>query len=237
MGAKQDVKKGCYEVIATKVSHEDRIKLKQIAGAFKMSFYELQQSLLLFILASADKGSTISDEHRTMVDAFFSLVASTTKDSFNPISMRERKSQMVSSAIVFMKRKEKQIPQTMMVYLNQKGKVMESYNQDAMLTTYLNSCYPELLRILTHEKKLRGCMNISQTLRQVIKDGRTADKDMIGEEVREMFSDNWRSEQGGRTIEYGERARRKKHYEIDGAGAQRIMSYSEEEDDDDIMDE
>lgn len=237
MGAKQDVKKGCYEVIATKVSHEDRIKLKQIAGAFKMSFYELQQSLLLFILASADKGSTISDEHRTMVDAFFSLVASTTKDSFNPLSLRERKSQMVSSAIVFMKRKDEQRPQAMRVYLNGRGEVMESYNEDDMLSAYLSSSAPDVLETLVHEKKRRGCMNISQTLRQIVKDGRIADNDLISEEIREMFADNWRSEQGGRVIEYGERSKRKKHYDIDGAGAQRLMGYDEEIDEDSFTDE
>ncbi len=177
-----------YTTIATKVSKSDKAKLCAIAKKFEMSFYELLQSLLLFIVRCFDTDTPISTERETMLNTFFDVMFSTI-DSFSPLAIKGHQLQNIDSAILFVNRKNSKQPQVVKINRNEQGKLTENYNTDKMLYDYLQSTDPKLLKILKIEQKRKNLFSISETLHQVIAENRPKPTANISEEINSLFDD------------------------------------------------
>ena len=189
MGRKKiDGGKEYFTAITTKIPCSDKERLCKIAECFGMSLYNIMQSLVLLICRMADKGSVITYEHNIMLKAFWDI-ANQTKDSFSPMAIRGHEQQRVCSAILFMQRKPDQRPQLMEVHKSEHGVMMESYNNDTMLSAFLNCLDPNGLQRLEDEAKRLGYSSITQTLHELIMNHTTPRPDAMSDEVREMFSD------------------------------------------------
>lgn len=188
MRAKHNSGQGYYTTIATKISHTDKQKLCVIANEFKMSFYELLQSLLLAIVRYFDTGTTISREHDAMLNAFFNVMFANA-DSFCPLAIKSHQQQSVKSAILFVQRKDDQRPQAVAIDKDDQGRLTETYNTDKMLADYLQATDPELLKVLEDERKRMELFSIGHTLHQLIMSCRTQPTETMSEEINAMFGD------------------------------------------------
>lgn len=111
--------------IASKVSREDKRKVKIIADAFGMSFYELLQSLLLALLRYFDSGSAVTYEHHCMMNALANAMYAL-KGSYCPLQKKGRENRAVKGAILFVEDSPKNRPQLLSVCKNENGLMMES---------------------------------------------------------------------------------------------------------------
>ena len=179
---------GCHTTIATKVSLADKVRLCRIAGGFNMSLYELLQALLLGIVRYFDKGYMITDEGESLLNAIGNVIYAT-QDSFSPMTLKYRNQQRVSKSILFLQRKAGQRPQMAEVHTDNKGNIIESYNYDTMLSSFLGSIDPDALQCLKDETKRLGYFSITHTLHELILQRKVSKEESIAEDVAELFSD------------------------------------------------
>lgn len=189
MRVKHDAANGNFTTIATKISLADKVRLWRIAEGFGMTLYELLQALLLGMARYFDKGSIVTDEGNSLLNAIGNVIFDT-KDSFSPMALKGRQQQRVCNAILFLQRGKGQRPQLMEAYADGMGNVVESYNFDTMLSAFLNCLDPDALQRLKDEAKRLGYFSITHTLHELIMQ-RTANTkaDTISAEVRELFAD------------------------------------------------
>ena len=64
--------------IASKVTIRDKEKIRAVAGAFGLTFYELQQSLLLAFLRYFDSDNVVTYDHNCMMNAFANTMYTST---------------------------------------------------------------------------------------------------------------------------------------------------------------
>lgn len=174
--------------IASKISRSDKQKLHAIADDLGITFYGLLQSLICTLVRYWDKGSAVTAEHRTMINAFSNVLASVI-GSHNPVSLKGSEGDSVKGAILLVERKTGKRPQVIEIRKNEHGTMIESYNYDTMLSTFLGAVDPNALRCLEDEAKELGYFSITQTLHELILQNYSTQKDPIGAEVRELFSD------------------------------------------------
>lgn len=153
--------------IASKVSRDDKAKIKAIASLFGMSFYELLQSLLLGMLRYFDIGKNSTYGHNAMMDALFIAIRSI-QGSYNPLLKRDRKKRRVRSAILFVEESPKKKPQLLSVSINDGGQIMESLNFDRMVSDFLGCIDPDALKRLDILKNELGFFSITHTLHEII---------------------------------------------------------------------
>lgn len=189
MKAKHDAANGNFTTIATKISLADKVRLWRIAEGFGMTLYELMQGLLLGMARYFDKGSTVTYEGNSLLNAIGNVIFDT-KDSFSPMALKGRQQQRVCNAILFLQRGKGQRPQLMEAHADGMGNVVESYNFDTMLSAFLNCLDPDALQRLKDEAKRLGYFSITHTLHELIMQ-RTANikADNMSDEVRELFAD------------------------------------------------
>ena len=189
MRAKHDAVNGNFTTIATKISLADKVRLWRIAEGFGMTLYELLQALLLGMARYFDKGSTVTYEGNSLLNAIGNVIFDT-KDSFSPMALKGRQQQRVCNAILFLQRGKGQRPQLMEAHADDMGNVVESYNFDTMLSAFLNCLDPDALQRLKDEAKRLGYFSITHTLHELIMQ-RTANTkaDNMSDEVRELFAD------------------------------------------------
>lgn len=204
MKAKHDAANGSFTTIATKISLADKVRLWRIAEGFGMTLYEMMQGLLVAMARYFDKGSIVTDEGNTMLNAFGNVIFAS-KGSFSPMALKDRPRQRVCSAILFLQRKDKQRPQLMEAHTDSQGNIIESYNYDTMLSAFLNCLDPDALQRLKDEAQQQGYFSITYTLHELIMQ-RTANikADTISAEVREMCADE--------RIPTGQRTNKDTHY-------------------------
>lgn len=178
-----------YTVISTKIPPLAKEKLIQIAQGWNLSCYELFQALLLVIIRYFDKETTISEEMNTVVQAFLREL-SNNKKRFNPLAIKSHKEEKINKAIFFATTKENQTPQLIAIKRDGNGNFKENYNIDDMLSMFLNSYDPKILKLLKNESKKKNNFGLAQTLHELIVKGILADnKENIEDEIRSMFSD------------------------------------------------
>lgn len=177
-----------YKLVATKVRTADREKLKAIAQGFGLTFYELVQSLALALVRYFDKDSLIIHEHRVMLNTFGDLFMSMA-DTFNPLSLPGLQKREIEKAIVFVTARRSNRAQVMAIGKDGKGNLTESYNIDQMLESYLKATDPELLKVLTAEKGIRGDFSLSHTLHDLVLSRAAKPADRMETEIKEMFDD------------------------------------------------
>lgn len=189
MRVKHDAANGNFTTIATKISLADKVRLWRIAEGFGMTLYELLQALLLGMARYFDKGSIVTYEGNSLLNAIGNVIFDT-KDSFSPMALKGRQQQRVCNAILFLQRGKGQRPQLMEAYADDMGNVVESYNFDTMLSAFLNCLDPDALQRLKDEAKRLGYFSITHTLHELIMQ-RTANTkaDTISAEVCELFAD------------------------------------------------
>lgn len=189
MRVKHDAANGNFTTIATKISLADKVRLWRIAEGFGMTLYELMQGLLLGMARYFDKGSTVTYEGNSLLNAIGNVIFDT-KDSFSPMALKGRQQQRVCNAILFLQRGKGQRPQLMEAHADGMGNVVESYNFDTMLSAFLNCLDPDALQRLKDEAKRLGYFSITHTLHELIMQ-RTANTkaDNMSDEVRELFAD------------------------------------------------
>lgn len=189
MRVKHDAANGNFTTIATKISLADKVRLWRIAEGFGMTLYELMQGLLLGMARYFDKGSTVTYEGNSLLNAIGNVIFDT-KDSFSPMALKGRQQQRVCNAILFLQRGKGQRPQLMEAHADGMGNVVESYNFDTMLSAFLNCLDPDALQRLKDEAKRLGYFSITHTLHELIMQ-RTANTkaDSMSDEVRELFAD------------------------------------------------
>ncbi len=189
MRVKHDAVNGNFTTIATKISLADKVRLWRIAEGFGMTLYELMQGLLLGMARYFDKGSTVTYEGNSLLNAIGNVIFDT-KDSFSPMALKGRQQQRVCNAILFLQRGKGQRPQLMEAHADGMGNVVESYNFDTMLSAFLSCLDPDVLQRLKDEAKRLGYFSITHTLHELIMQ-RTANTkaDTISAEVRELFAD------------------------------------------------
>lgn len=201
---KHDAANGNFTTIATKISLADKVRLWRIAEGFGMTLYELMQGLLLGMARYFDKGSTVTYEGNSLLNAIGNVIFDT-KDSFSPMALKGRQQQRVCNAILFLQRGKGQRPQLMEAHADGMGNVVESYNFDTMLSAFLNCLDPDALQRLKDEAKRLGYFSITHTLHELImqRTANTTAYDMSAE-VRELFADE--------RIATGERINEDTHY-------------------------
>lgn len=189
MRVKHDAANGNFTTIATKISLADKVRLWRIAEGFGMTLYELMQGLLLGMARYFDKGSTVTYEGNSLLNAIGNVIFDT-KDSFSPMALKGRQQQRVCNAILFLQRGKGQRPQLMEAHADGMGNVVESYNFDTMLSAFLNCLDPDALQRLKDEAKRLGYFSITHTLHELImqRTANTTAYDMSAE-VRELFTD------------------------------------------------
>ncbi len=183
-----DATNGNFTTIATKISLADKVRLSRIADGFNMTLYEMMQALLLGMARYFDKGNIMTDEGNSLLNAIGNIMF-TTKGSFSPMALRDRKQQRVNNAILFLQRKENQRPQLTEIHIDSYGNMVESYNFDTMLSIFLNCIDPDVLQCLKSEAKRNGYFSITHTLHQLIMQRTATHEETIADEVREMFTD------------------------------------------------
>lgn len=173
--------------IASKISKTDKRKLHTIAADLGMSFYSLIQSIMLTIIRYCDKGGNVSAEHSILIDAF-GIVLKSTMDSHIPISARNSDKDIIKSAILFIERGKDKRPQMMEVSRDGCGNMIESYNYDTMLSSFLSAIDPDALKKLEVKAKDLGCFSITAALREIILE--SVDKQFTLEsDINQIFSD------------------------------------------------
>ena len=189
MRVKHDAANGNFTTIATKISLADKVRLWRIAEGFGMTLYELLQALLLGIARYFDKGSIVTDEGNSLLNAIGNI-SFASKGSFSPMALKDRQHQRVSGAILFLQRRVGQRPQLIETHQDKQGNIVESYNYDTMLSAFLNCLDPDALQRLKDEAQRQGYFSITHTLHEIILQ-RTANTkaDTISAEVRELFTD------------------------------------------------
>ena len=186
---KHDSENGYFTTIATKISLADKVRLSRIAEGFGMTLYELLQALLLSMARYFDKGSAVTYEGNTLLNALGNIMFANA-DSFSPMALKNRQKQHVSSAFLFLQRKQGQRPQLIEVHNDTQGNLIESYNYDGMLSAFLGCIDPDGLQRLKDEAKRLGYFSITHTLHELIMQRTpTTITDNMSAEVQELFSD------------------------------------------------
>lgn len=186
--AKHDAQKGYYTSISTKISRSDKAKLVGVAERFGMTFYQLQQALLLATVRYFDRESAITDEHAAMMRAFEDSIFST-KGSFSPLSIKGHEARTINRALLFVEQKPGERPQLLAVSKAPGGKLTESYNFDTMLCGFMEAVDPEALRALQKEQERQGNFSIVHTLHEVAMRLAESPADAMANEIAEMFTD------------------------------------------------
>lgn len=176
-----------YTTICTKLSLTDRTKLSMIAKKLKLSDYELLQSILLVLVRYFDNPIEISEEHKNLVKELFDILE-TKNDSYSPLSLRGSETTIFDKAIVFVKRKNCNLPQMVLINKNENG-IFESYNFDDMLTAFLEVSAPGIIKILDKEIAYNGCFSKLQALKKIVYDRQVDDDDIMHLEIADMFSE------------------------------------------------
>lgn len=189
MRAKHDAANGNFTTIATKISLADKVRLWRIAEGFGMTLYELMQGLLLGMARYFDKGSTVTYEGNSLLNAIGNVIFDT-KDSFSPMALKGRQQQRVCGAILFLQRNGSKRPQLMEAQINGQGNIVESYNYDSMLSAFLNSLDPDVMERLKVEAERKKYFSITQALHDIVMQRTDVTiEDTISAEVRELFDD------------------------------------------------
>ena len=179
--------KDTVTTIASKISRNDKQKLKVIAADLGITFYSLIQSIILTIIRYCDKGGNVSEEHSNMIDAF-GLVLKSTIESHIPISARDRDKDNIKSAILFVERGKDKRPQMMEISKDECGNMTESYNYDTMLSSFLSAIDPDALAKLKIKAKDLGSFSLTIALREIIL--QSVDKQYsLESDINELFSD------------------------------------------------
>ena len=175
--------------IASKISRADKQKLHAIADYLGLSFYSLVQSILMTIVRYWDRGGLLTAEHYTMIDAFCTVLKSST-GSYSPISARDSERDHIKSAILLVERKPGQRPQLMEVHKDSQGNFVETYNYDTMLAAFLTAIDPDCSQRLTDEAKENGYFSITHALCEILLTctART-EKDIMRADIAAIFSD------------------------------------------------
>lgn len=176
-----------FLTIASKVSKEDKAKIKAVASLFGMSFYELLQSLLLGMLRYFDIGRISRYEDNCMMDALFVAIRSL-QGSYCPLQKKDRENRRIKGAILFVEDSPKNRPQLLSVSMNEDGQMVESLNFDKMVTDFLGCVDPDGLRRLDGIRKELGYFSITHTLHEVIMQ-RTNTYDEDQEYIKKLFED------------------------------------------------
>jgi hypothetical protein len=189
MRVKHDAANGNWTTIATKISLADKVRLRRIAEGFGMTLYEMMQALLVAMTRYFDKGNIVTDEGNSLLNALGNVIFAS-KDSFNPIALKGRQQQRVCNAILFLQRNESQRPQLMEAQIDRQGNIVESYNYDDMLSTFLNCLDPDALQRLKIEAERKKYFSITQALHEIVMQRTDITiEDTISAEVRELFDD------------------------------------------------
>lgn len=173
--------------ISSKVTMRDKEKIRAIAGAFGLTFYELQQSLLLAFLRYFDSDNVVTYDHNCMMNAFANTMYAM-KDSYCPLNFRQDTKRSIKSAILFVKDSEKRMPQLLLVRENEDGQLRETFNYDKMVFEFLGGVDPDCLQRLESKKNELGYFSITHTLHELIMQ-RTNTTDDIKNDIEEMFTD------------------------------------------------
>ena len=176
-----------FVTIASKVSKRDKEKVKAVAKAFNMTFYELLQSLLLSFLRYFDIGKLSTYDHNCMMDALANVMYSL-NGSYNPLQKQGRENRGIRSAIIFVEDSQERRPQLLSVSKNKDGLMMESLNFDKMVSDFLGCVDPECLSRLESMKREMGYFSITHTLHELIMQ-RTNTTDDMKADIRDLFSD------------------------------------------------
>jgi hypothetical protein len=176
-----------YCMVQTKLTAEDKEKVRSIAEGFNLTIYGLLQGLLLSILKYFDKYTAISYEHSQMANAFTNIL-STLQSSFNPLTTRNNERETISKAILFAEIPNK-APQLISVAKDGKGAIEKTYNLDTMLEDFLRAFDEETLQVLKQIQKHLGIFSLAHTLRTIIMLNKPSIEGIIEKEIREEFSD------------------------------------------------
>lgn len=176
-----------FLTIASKVSKEDKAKIKAVASLFGMSFYELLRSLLLGMLRYFDVGRNSTYEDNCMMDALFVAMRSM-KGSYCPLQKNGRENRKVRGAILFVEDSPKNRPQLLSVSMNEDGQMMESLNFDKMVSDFFGCIDPDGLKRLERQRDELGFFSITHTLHEIIMQHESC-IDENQEYIKELFED------------------------------------------------
>lgn len=184
MGRKSKAGQNDTATIATKISKDNKEKLRCIAAVFGMNIYQLLQSVILLLLRNFDKQSDVSDEHETLIYSYLSLIAST-----NKCFMSNRNNNTIKKAIFFVVKNKDNSPQMISIGVNKNGKLTESYNYNEILSDVLSSIDTRLIEDLTDENRINRNLNIVDTLRNMVLSKRPTIEQRMHEEIANLFKD------------------------------------------------
>lgn len=173
--------------IASKVSRNDKEKIKTIASAFGMTFYELLQSLLLGMLRYFDIERHSTYDHNCMMDAL-TIAMHSLKGSYCPLKKKGREKRNIKSAILFIEDSPIDRPQLLSVCKNDDGQMMESLNFDKMVADFLGCIDPDVLQGLEYLRDELGYFSITHTLHEIIMQ-RISSTDEVKADIEGMFKD------------------------------------------------
>ena len=135
-----------------------------------------------------DTESHITYENNAMMNAFANIFYSL-DDTFNPLLLRGQDKQTVSKAILLVDRPNKSIPQPIFITHNDSGEVLQTYNFDTMLKTFLASTDKQVLQALENQKEVWGYFSLLHTLHELILQRAEAPAETMSREIDTMFGD------------------------------------------------
>lgn len=176
-----------FLTIASKVSKDDKDKIKAVANLFGMSFYELLQSLLLGMLRYFDIGRHSTYDHNILMDALFITIRSL-QGSYCPLQKKDRENRRIKGAILFIEDSPKNRPQLFSVSMEEDGQMMESLNFDKMVSDFFGCIDPDGLKRLERLRDELGFFSITHTLHEIIMQ-HTSSIDENHEYIKNLFED------------------------------------------------
>ena len=205
-----------YVVCATKMSPSMSERLNQAAAFFGLTKYQLIQSVLCAFLRCFDKGGPATDEMENFLQAILMGIESTS-NSFNMCNPTAEP--MPTKVIILNEDKNKPGERPQLSVMTRKGgEWEESLNFDEATEAVLASISPKLVRAVDDERDRNGGMTFTTALDSLLRKGSAAaSRPDISAEVRELFSDNCRSDYGfnpqsswygKQAIEYGHKPKR-----------------------------
>ena len=198
-----------HVVVATKLSRPAAERLAKIAKHKGMTIYELIQMVCDTLIRYMDDRHNLSEEMERAMSIFEHMVG--WADALNLADPTVQK-EIAQAVYIFQDANgEKKGFRAVMVDKPFMGQWTEDQNVMDIFERIFNICMPELYMKLFRARIILGCERVSEVI-SLLSDAEVIMR--LNGELRTEFEDAGRTE-SGKTIEYGQRTKRKKHFSPD----------------------
>lgn len=199
-----------YQMLQTKVSPASLALMEGLCARRGLSKYGLIQSVIDVLIRYMDDRHNLTPELQRLM-----LLFERTEgwgEGFNIVDPSIKRE--VSAAIYFVNdvnNQGKSGTRAVMVERPFFGQPEETLNVDTITSAFLRLVHPAIYRRLVSATCERDCSSPLELIIQLLEE---SESDRDSEQVRELFADCMRAD-NGHPVAYGSRTRRTKHYQMD----------------------